>query len=58
MCFSLGSVHGDVTFNVGGPVWAMDWCPVPGRFCSYIFNKINVDLDSFITFTIGFKCAF
>ncbi|XP_078383738.1 uncharacterized protein LOC144666216 isoform X2 [Oculina patagonica] len=23
------SVYGDVTFNVGGPVWAMDWCPVP-----------------------------
>ncbi|RMX60409.1 hypothetical protein pdam_00017117 [Pocillopora damicornis] len=23
------SLHGDVTFNVGGPVWAMDWCPVP-----------------------------
>ncbi|PFX15738.1 General transcription factor 3C polypeptide 2 [Stylophora pistillata] len=22
-------IHGDVTFNVGGPVWAMDWCPVP-----------------------------
>ena len=26
-----GSVYGDVTFNVGGPVWAMDWCPVPGN---------------------------
>ena len=25
-----GSVFGDVTFNVGGPVWAMDWCPIPG----------------------------
>lgn len=22
-------IYGDVTFNVGGPVWAMDWCPVP-----------------------------
>ena len=28
--FSIGSVFGDVTFNVGGPVWAMDWCPIPG----------------------------
>lgn len=26
------SVYGDVTFNVGGPVWAMDWCPVPGIY--------------------------
>ena len=30
--FSIGSVFGDVTFNVGGPVWAMDWCPIPGTF--------------------------
>ncbi|KAK2162305.1 hypothetical protein NP493_1527g00040 [Ridgeia piscesae] len=22
-------LHGDATFNVGGPIWAATWCPVP-----------------------------
>ena len=36
-----------MTFNVGGPVWAMDWCPIPGRFGNVALHFILTVYEPF-----------
>ena len=37
-----------MTFNVGGPVWAMDWCPIPGTLVNDVLHFILIVYEPFV----------